>query len=294
MAEVKRTAGQNQEKGLSDQTSREPRFTSDESKVAWWHWHRRLYNWVIHWADTPHAQAALFSLAFSESSFFPVPPDVLLATMSLGIPRKWLRFALLCSVASVLGGCFGYIIGMFLWAGVGNFFHDYVPGFSRDTVVLGSGEIVEGLIDRKCVDAQLLFEPAPNVQKTTIYPIVLLTRDGKSQSIDEKTVKEVKINPFTTVGALYVKYDWEIVAIAGFTPIPYKVITVTAGVFKIDFLIFFIASALSRSARFFLVAGLLGWKGEKIKPVLEKYFNWFSLVLVALLIGGFLVIKWIH
>jgi len=183
---------------------------------------------------------------------------------------------------------------MFLWAAVGNTFHDYVPGFSRDTVVLKSGQEVHGLIDRKCVDAQLLFEPAPKVQKTLSYPIVLSARDGKSQSIDEQTVKEIKINPFTAVGALYVRYDWEIVAIAGFTPIPYKVITVTAGVFRIDFLVFWIASVLSRSARFFLVAGLLGWKGETIRPFIEKYFNWFSLAFAVLLIGGFLVIKWIH
>jgi membrane protein YqaA with SNARE-associated domain len=262
--------------------------------VVWWHWHRRLYDWVIHWADTTHAQAALFLLAFAESSFFPVPPDVLLAAMSLGTPRKWLRFALLCSIASVVGGCFGYIIGMFLWAGIGNVFHDYVPGFSRDIVVLKSGQEVQGLIDRKCVDARLLTEPAPKFQVTPVYPIVLTSRDGKTESIDEQAIKEVKVKPFTTVGALYVKYDWEIVAIAGFTPIPYKVITVTAGVFKIDFIIFSIASVLSRSARFFMVAGLLGWKGEKIKPVLEKYFNWFSLAFVLLLIGGFLVIKWVH
>ena len=275
------------------ESSDEIRATSDKS-VVWWHWHRRLYDWVIHWADTVHAQTALFLLAFAESSFFPVPPDVLLAAMSLGTPRKWLRFAILCSIASVVGGCFGYLIGTFLWAAVGNTFHDYVPGFARDTIVLKSGQEVQGLIDRKCIDARLLLEPAPKFQKTLTYPIVLSTRDGKSQSIDEQTVEEVKINPFTTVGALYVRYDWEIVAIAGFTPIPYKVITVTAGVFRIDFIVFFIASALSRSARFFLVAGLLGWKGEKIKPVLEKYFNWFSLAFAVLLIGGFLVIKWLH
>ena len=287
--------------GLSpeQQATSNPRFREDkpapaEAGVAWWHWHRRVYNWVIHWADTKHAQVALFMLAFAESSFFPVPPDVLLAAMSLGTPKKWLRYALLCSIASVVGGCFGYLIGMFLWVAVGNTFHDYVPGFSRDTVVLKSGQEIHGLIDRKCVDAQLLFEPAPEVQKTLSYPIVLSARDGKSQSIDEQTVKEFKINPFTTVGALYVRYDWEIVAIAGFTPIPYKVITVTAGVFKIDFLVFWIASVLSRSARFFLVAGLLGWKGEKIRPFIEKYFNWFSLAFVVLLIGGFLVIKLIH
>lgn len=267
---------------------------ANNKNVVWWHWHRRLYDWVIHWADTTHAQAALFLLAFAESSFFPVPPDVLLAAISLGTPRKWLRFALLCSIASVVGGCFGYIIGMFLWAGIGNVFHDYVPGFSRDIVVLKSGQEVQGLIDRKCVDAQMLMEPTPKFQVTPVYPVVLTSRDGKTESIDEQAIKEVKVKPFTTVGALYVRYDWEIVAIAGFTPIPYKVITVTAGVFKIDFIIFCIASVLSRSARFFMVAGLLGWKGEKIKPVLEKYFNWFSLAFVLLLIGGFLVIKWVY
>jgi membrane protein DedA with SNARE-associated domain len=72
------------------------------------------------------------------------------------------------------------------------------------------------------------------------------------------------------------------------------VCTISAGVAKINFFWFLIASAVSRSARFFLVAGLFGWKGEKIRPVIEKYFNWFSLAFVALLIGGFLVIKWLH
>jgi len=266
---------------------------SSIAKVPWWHFHRRLYDWVIHWAHTTHAQAALFLLAFAESSFFPVPPDVLLAAMSLGNPRKWFRFALLCSIASVIGGCFGYIIGTFLWAGLGNLFHDNVPGFSRDIVVLTSGQEVHGLVDRKCIDAQMLFDPAPKFQKTLTYPIVLSMRDGDTQSIDQQAIKEVSIKPFTTVGALYEKYDWEIVAIAGFTPIPYKVITVTAGVFKINFIVFCIASVLSRSARFFMVAGLLGWKGEKIKPVLEKYFNWFSFAFVVLLIAGFFVIKWV-
>ncbi len=264
------------------------------TKVPWWHWHRRVYDWVIHWADTKYAQIALFILAFAESSFFPVPPDVLLAAMSLGTPRKWLRYAVICSIASIVGGCFGYMIGMFLWAAVGNTFHDYVPGFARDKVVLQSGEEVDGLIDRNCIAAQMLFKPTMKIQKTLTYPLSVTESDGSQKSIDEQTVKEVQINPFTTVGALYIKYDWEIVAIAGFTPIPYKVITITAGVFDIDFIIFLIASALSRSARFFLVAGLLGWKGEKIRPFIEKYFNWLSLAFVILLIGGFLVIKWMH
>ena len=80
-------------------------------QVAWWHWHRRLYDWVVHFADTKHGLTALFILSFAESSFFPVPPDVLLAPLTLGAPKKWFRFALSCSLASVIGGIVGYFIG---------------------------------------------------------------------------------------------------------------------------------------------------------------------------------------
>jgi membrane protein YqaA with SNARE-associated domain len=214
-------------------TSDDGRATSHEA-VPWWHWHRRLYNWVIHWADTKHAEAALFALSFAESSFFPVPPDVLLAAMSLGVPKKWFRFAIVCSIASVIGGCFGYLIGLFLWELIGQWVYAHL-GF------------------------------------------VGLT--------------EANFAKFQT---WYGKYDFWIVFTCGFTPIPYKACTISAGVATINFFGFCIASALSRSARFFLVAGLLGWKGEKIRPVLEKYFNWFSFAFVILLVLGFLVIKWVH
>src|SRR3990172_10184375 len=90
-----------------------------EGSVVWWHWHRRLYDWVIHFAPTRHGERALFVLSFAESSFFPIPPDVLLAPLALGSPRKWLRFALACSIASVLGGILGYAIGAFLWSAIG-------------------------------------------------------------------------------------------------------------------------------------------------------------------------------
>jgi membrane protein DedA with SNARE-associated domain len=78
------------------------------------------------------------------------------------------------------------------------------------------------------------------------------------------------------------------------TPLSYKVCTISAGVAEINFFGFLIASTVSRAARFFIVAGLMGWKGEKIRPFIEKYLNWFTLVFAALLIGGFLVIKWVH
>ena len=244
---------------------------------------------MIHFADTRHGVTALFVLSFAESSFFPVPPDVLLGPLALGAPKKWFRFALTCSIASVLGGILGYIIGIALWPMVGGFFHDHVPGFARDTVVLKQESPISGLLDTTRIDVEL-----PLFRSTVNYPLDLQQADGTALTLEEANVKDLTVNPFTKVGAAYGKYNWIIVAIAGFTPIPFKVITITAGVFRINFLIFCIAAALSRSARFFLVAGLMGWKGEQIRPVIEKYFNWLSLAFVVLLVGGFLVFKLIH
>lgn len=84
-----------------------------------WHLHRRLYDWVLHWAHTPYGAPALFFLSFAESSFFPIPPDVLLIALVLGARTKWWRLALNCTIASVLGGLAGYLIGMTLMDTVG-------------------------------------------------------------------------------------------------------------------------------------------------------------------------------
>jgi membrane protein YqaA with SNARE-associated domain len=202
--------------------------------VVWWHWHRRLYDWVIHFAETRHGATALFVLSFAESSFFPVPPDVLLAPLALGAPRKWFRFAAACSIASVLGGILGYLIGVFLWSAIGPWALAHLGGIG-------------------------------------------LTQEN-----------------FDTFQGWYDRWDFWIVFLCGFTPLPYKVCTISAGIARISFPGFLIASAVSRSARFFLIAGLMGWKGERIRPVIDKYFNWLSLAFGVLLIGGFLVIKWAH
>jgi len=208
--------------------------TENNEKVAWWHLHRRLYDWVIHFAHTKHGMAALFFLSFAESSFFPVPPDVLLAPLTLGAPKKWFKFAAACSIASVLGGILGYCIGMFLWGQIGGWVFEHLAGIGFT---------------------------AENFEKF---------KDG------------------------YQKHDFWIVFTCGFTPLPYKVCTITAGVAKISFAGFIIASTISRSARFFLVAGLFGWKGEKIRPFVEKYFNWLSLLFVLLIVGGFVALKALH
>ena len=199
---------------------------------------RKLYDWVLHWADTPYGPLALFVLAFSESSFFPIPPDVLLIALILGNPRKAFRFALICSIASIVGGVFGYFIGYRLWwsspgvySPVADFFFNHIPGFTHQL--------------------------------------------------------------FDIIRQKYELYSFWIVFTAGFTPIPYKVITISAGAFNINFPLFLIASAISRTARFFLVSALL-WKfGPPIKKFIDKYFNLLSIAFVVLLILGFVVIKYV-
>ena len=192
---------------------------------------RRLYDWVLGWADTPYGLPALAVLSFAESSFFPIPPDVLLIALVLGNRTRWFRFALVCSVASLLGGLTGYAIGWGLWGALDDFFFSFVPGFTRDR--------------------------------------------------------------FDGIRALYDEWNFWVVFTAGFTPIPYKVITVSAGVFSINLAVFAVASAVSRSARFFLVAALLFFMGPRIRTFIDRYFNLLATAFTILLIGGFLVMKYV-
>ncbi len=199
---------------------------------------RKLYDWVLSWAETPYGPLALFILAFAEASFFPIPPDALLIALALGLRLKSMRFALICSVASVAGAVFGYGIGHFAWwtgggefSGLANFFFANVPGFHEDV--------------------------------------------------------------FYAIKSQYEQWNFWIIFTAGFTPIPYKVFTITAGAFDISFFMFIVASVVSRSARFFLVAGLI-WKfGDPIREFIDKYFNWLAILFTILLVGGFAVIKYL-
>ena len=198
---------------------------------------RKLYDWVLKWAETPYGPLALFILAFAESSFFPIPPDILLIALALGARKKSLYFALICSLASISGGLFGYGIGHFLWwegssyTGIAYFFFNNIPGFSEQL--------------------------------------------------------------FTILKNQYDQYGFMIIFTAGFTPIPYKIFTISAGAFDINLLNFLIASTISRSARFFLVSGLI-WKfGEPIRSFIDKYFNLLTILFTVLLIGGFILIKYI-
>jgi membrane protein YqaA with SNARE-associated domain len=194
---------------------------------------RRLYDWVLHWADTPYGTPALGILAFAESSFFPVPPDPLLMALALSKPKRAFFYAAVCAALSVVGGLFGYAIGYFAWNAVGDFFFNYLGpiGFTPENFA---------------------------------------TVQGKYEA-----------NAFLAIFA------------AGFTPIPYKVFTVAAGVFSISLAPFFVASVLSRSARFFTVVGLIFFFGPPIKRFIDRYFNLLTLLFFVLLVGGFLVVKYL-
>ncbi|MGA4644204.1 YqaA family protein [Limisphaera sp. 4302-co] len=193
-------------------------------------WLRRLYDWTVRWAERPGGTWALFAIAFMESSFFPVPPDVLLLALSVGAPRRALWFALVCSVGSVLGGMFGYLIGHYAWEAVRGWFIPYI--FSQAA--------------------------------------------------------------FDRVATLYNDNAFLAILSAAFTPIPYKVFTVAAGVCGVDLWTLVAASAIGRPARFFLVGGAVYLLGPQVKSWIEKYFDWLAWALLALGIGGFVALKYLR
>ena len=192
-------------------------------------WLRRLYDWVLHWAETPYGTPALFALAVAESSFFPVPPDPLLIALCLGAARRSLRFAAVAPAASVLGGIIGYGIGAGAWHVAEGFFFDYVPGVSAES--------------------------------------------------------------FARVQGFYDRYDFWAVFLAGLTPIPYKVFTLSAGVFSIHFGVFVLASVLSRGMRFFVLAALIYRFGPPIARFIDRYFDILAWAFGILLVGGFIAIQ---
>lgn len=190
---------------------------------------RASYHWVISWAEKKQAEKALAGLSFAESSFFPIPPDPLLIAMVTAKPNKWLRFAIITTVASVMGGVFGYIIGAGLQETIG----------------------------RLIIDAYHLQEE------------------------------------FITVGGLYAEYTFLAVIVAGFTPIPYKLFSIAAGVFAVNLPLFALASFVGRGGRFFLVAYLMHHFGKRYKDKIEKYIDTLGFVFIILIILGFIAVKFL-
>ena len=97
----------------------------------------KLYHWTLHWSKTKHAKGALFGLAFAESSFFPIPPDVLLIAMTIADKHKWWFFAGICTLGSVMGGVAGYYIGLTLFETVGQPIIDFYH-FQEEFEIVGA------------------------------------------------------------------------------------------------------------------------------------------------------------
>ena len=188
---------------------------------------RRLYHWILSWADHPGGAWVLFVIAFTESSFFPIPPDVLLIALILGKREKAWKYALICTTGSLLGGVLGYTIGWGLWESTREFCFRYI--FSE--------------------------------------------------------------NAFESVVEQFHQYDSLAIFGAAFTPIPYKIFTIAAGVAGISLPVFLLASLAGRGGRFFLVAAVIYLVGPRAKHFIDRWFNLLTFLFLALLILGFWLIS---
>lgn len=189
---------------------------------------RKLYDWVMGLARHKHATKALAAVSFAESSFFPIPPDVMLAPMVVTRPDRAYFYAMVCTVASVLGGLLGYAIGHFL-------------------------------------------EPAG---------MWLLAVMGKADT-------------FEASKALFQHHGAWVILIKGLTPIPYKLITIAAGIFAFNLPLFILLSVITRAARFFLVAFVVKTFGPAMLEVVEKRLALWTFLFVAVLVGTIVAVRFI-
>ena len=187
----------------------------------------RLYDLALRWARHRHAPRYLAALSFAESSFFPVPPDVMLMPMSLARPERAMAYATLTTLASVVGGMAGYAIGHFALEWI--------------TPLISEGG--------RWADA------------------------------------------YARASAWFAEWGFWAILIAGFSPIPYKVFTISAGALSMSFLPFMIASAVGRGARFFLVAGLLAWGGRNMEDRIRSWVERAGWMLVGLGVLAYLAIR---
>jgi len=190
---------------------------------------RNIYDWMMRTASSKRAPAALATVSFVESSFFPIPPDVMLIPMVLSDRQKAWWYATLATIASVAGGILGYAIGYFAFEAIGK-------------------------------------------------PILAFY--GKEHALDSfiQFVHE---------------YGVPAIIIKGATPIPFKVVTIAAGVAQMDLLAFVGASIVARAMRFYLVAGLLYFFGQPIKEFIERRLTLVTTVFVVVLVSGFVAVKYL-
>lgn len=187
---------------------------------------RRLYDWCIGAAGKPYATWLLGAISFAESSFFPVPPDVMLVPMSLARPDRAYRYAAICTLTSVAGGILGYLIGAVLYDSVGQWVvHTY-----------GYGDKIEAMREA------------------------------------------------------YREYGVWIILLKGLTPIPYKLVTIAAGISAFNLPLFILLSVVTRGARFFVIAFLLHRYGDQARHIIEKRLGMWAAISAATIVIGFVIV----
>ena len=187
---------------------------------------RKLYNWTLDKSNHPKAPWFLSIISFCESSFFPIPPDIILIPMVIANRAKAWIYAFICTISSVFGGVAGYFIGYFFYNSIGTFIIEYYS--------LG--------------------------------------------------------DQFINFESYYNKYGIWIVLGAGFTPFPFKFITIASGLFNLNLILFIVVAFLARGLRFFFLAGLLKLFSNFITRYIDRYFNILATLFFVLLIGSFILI----
>ena len=190
---------------------------------------KKLYDWTLSLSASPRAPQALGAISFAESSFFPIPPDIMLVPMVMAKPEKAWHYATICTIASVLGGILGYAIGALLYDTLGAWLIQ----------LYGYGNKMDGF------------------------------------------------------RALYQQHGHWIILIKGFTPIPFKLITIASGLAGYDFVMFVLLSALTRAARFFFVAGIMNRFGGPLRRLIEENLTLVGIGSIFAIIAGFVIAKYL-
>lgn len=185
-----------------------------------------LYDRMLAWSGHQHARYYLAGVSFAESSFFPIPPDIMLISMGLAKPTRAWHYAVITTLFSVLGGCFGYLLGYF------------------------------------CIHI-----------------------------IEPKILNSAYALSYEQIRQWFNQFGVWIILLAGFTPIPYKLFTITAGIMHMLFLPFVLASIFGRGLRFFLVSGLLVVFGARLEPHIRRWIDWLGWITIILALAVYLLIK---
>jgi membrane protein YqaA with SNARE-associated domain len=188
---------------------------------------KQLYDWCIKSAETKRAKYYLYAIAFAESSFFPLPPDLLFIPMMLAKPKNAFNMAFWLTITSVVGGILGYAIGYYLYNSLGAW-----------------------IIDTYHMHAA-----------------------------------------FEKFQTDFTKYGFWIIALKGLTPIPYKIVTIASGLARFDFVTFITASIIARGFRFYLLAALLYFFGQKARHYIEKYLTLALIITLGIILIGFVIVK---